>query len=171
MYGSFKDGMDGLGSKSARPQVGHALTTLVMLFLLSSPAKGAEVCFTPGGQCADLIAAEVDSAKNRVLVQAYGFTNTKIIEALGRAKDRGVDVRVLVDKGWKPVDLGFEVRVDDHHAIAHNKVMIIDSVKVITGSFNFTEAAQKRNAENVLVVGDADLAWQYEQNWLRHWQE
>ena len=55
--------------------------------------------------------------------------------------------------------------IDAEHAIAHNKVMIIDKELVITGSFNFTKAAQKKNAENVLIIRDKALADQYSQNW------
>jgi phosphatidylserine/phosphatidylglycerophosphate/cardiolipin synthase-like enzyme len=44
------------------------------------------------------------------------------------------------------------VRVDTAHAIAHNKVIVIDGSTVVTGSFNFTRAAQEKNAENLLNV-------------------
>jgi phosphatidylserine/phosphatidylglycerophosphate/cardiolipin synthase-like enzyme len=46
-----------------------------------------------------------------------------------------------------------------------NKVIIIDREKVITGSFNFTNDADKRNAENVVLIKDQTLAEQYIQNW------
>lgn len=52
-------------------------------------------------------------------------------------------------------------------AIAHNKVMLIDGATVITGSFNFTAAAQKSNAENLLVLNDQKLADLYRANWER----
>jgi len=51
--------------------------------------------------------------------------------------------------------------IDANHAIAHNKVMIIDGETVLTGSFNFTKAAQEKNAENLLIIRDAALAAQY----------
>ena len=55
--------------------------------------------------------------------------------------------------------------IDDKHAIAHNKVMIIDGNTVITGSFNFTKAAEEKNAENVIVLKDNPaLAQRYTQN-------
>jgi phosphatidylserine/phosphatidylglycerophosphate/cardiolipin synthase-like enzyme len=60
--------------------------------------------------------------------------------------------------------------IDANHAISHNKVMIIDGETVITGSFNFTKAAQEKNAENLLIVRDQALAAQYTQNWKAHWQ-
>jgi phospholipase D len=49
--------------------------------------------------------------------------------------------------------------------IAHNKVMIIDEKKVITGSFNFTDAADKRNSENVIIIEDKETVKQYINNW------
>ena len=54
------------------------------------------------------------------------------------------------------------------HAIAHNKVMVIDGETVITGSFNFTTAAEEHNAENLLLVHDAKLAARYVENWRAH---
>ena len=44
--------------------------------------------------------------------------------------------------------------------------MIIDDMITITGSFNFTKAAQERNAENVLVIEDSTLAKKYTDNWF-----
>ena len=46
-------------------------------------------------------------------------------------------------------------KIDAQHAIAHNKVMVIDGATVITGSFNFTKRAENANAENLLVIHDA----------------
>jgi phosphatidylserine/phosphatidylglycerophosphate/cardiolipin synthase-like enzyme len=58
--------------------------------------------------------------------------------------------------------------IDDKHAIAHNKIMIIDKATVITGSFNFTKAAEEKNAENVLIIKDKPLAKVYIENWEKH---
>jgi len=60
------------------------------------------------------------------------------------------------------------VKIDAQHAIAHNKVMIIDGGRVITGSFNFTKAAEENNAENLLVIRDKKLAERYTENWKEH---
>ena len=60
------------------------------------------------------------------------------------------------------------MKIDAQHAIAHNKVMIIDGETVITGSFNFTKAAEENNAENLLVIRDKKLADQYTKNWQEH---
>jgi len=46
--------------------------------------------------------------------------------------------------------------------------MVIDGLTVVTGSFNFTRAAEEKNAENLLIIKDATLAKQYSANWQRH---
>jgi phosphatidylserine/phosphatidylglycerophosphate/cardiolipin synthase-like enzyme len=65
---------------------------------------------------------------------------------------------------------GVPTMIDAQHAISHNKVMIIDGETVLTGSFNFTKAAQEKNAENLLIIRDPALAAQYTQNWQAHAQ-
>ena len=58
---------------------------------------------------------------------------------------------------------------DDKHAIAHNKVIVIDSATVITGSFNFTKGAEEKNAENLNVIKEApELVQAYTQNIMAH---
>jgi phosphatidylserine/phosphatidylglycerophosphate/cardiolipin synthase-like enzyme len=46
--------------------------------------------------------------------------------------------------------------------------MIIDRETVITGSFNFTKAAEEKNAENLLIIKNPDLAKIYLNNWYKH---
>jgi len=58
--------------------------------------------------------------------------------------------------------------IDGSHAIAHNKIMIIDKIKIITGSFNFTKAAEEMNAENLLIISSKELANLYLDNWQQH---
>ncbi len=90
--------------------------------------------------------------KREVLVQAYSFTSPQIAKALADARRRGVDVRVILDQsqtGQKKSQIATDtlviakvpVLIDDAHAIAHNKIMVLDRRLVVTGSFNFTKAA------------------------------
>ncbi len=138
-----------------------------------------EVYFSPRGECTSAIIKELEKANNSVLVQAYYFTSAPIAEALFNAFNRGVKVEVILDKSQKTrkdskatffIDKGIPVMIDDKHAIAHNKVMVIDRETVITGSFNFTEAAEKKNAENLLIIHDRKLAEKYVKNWHEHAQ-
>lgn len=125
----------------------------------------------------------IRASQRQVLVQAYVFTSGRIAGELIHAKKRGVDVRVTADQDQtervstsRIGDLaraGIPVWVETRYQAAHNKTMVIDAgtpaAVVITGSYNWTVAAQRRNAENVLIVsGAADLAQTYKANWERH---
>ncbi|OAN44498.1 phospholipase D family protein [Magnetospirillum moscoviense] len=136
-----------------------------------------DVCFNPGQDCTGKVVEAIGTARRTILVQAYSFTSPPIAQALVQAKKRGVDVRAVLDKSQRTekysgadflVNGGVPVQIDASHAIAHNKVMVLDGGTVITGSFNFTKAAQERNAENLLVIHDPELAAQYESNWRKH---
>jgi len=136
------------------------------------------VYFTPPANAAAAIVNAIDASEREVLVQAYGFTHNAIAQALVRAHQRGVMVRVLLDRKSQSSnryvmdvlsDAQIELRQDDKHSIAHNKVMVIDQAIVITGSFNFTNSAATRNAENFLVLKSADLAEKYRLQWQNHW--
>ena len=144
------------------------------------PATGTiEVAFSPNGGGAGLIIRTIGEAKKTIKVQAYSFTNADIAKALLDAHKRGVNVRVVLDKSQETekytsatflANAGIPVRIDDDFAIAHSKIMILDEETVITGSFNFTKAAEERNAENVLVIrGNKELAKLYLQNWQWRW--
>jgi len=131
-------------------------------------------CFTPPSGCGTVIASRISKAQESIHVQAYGFTSGEIAKALINANNRGVKVRVLLDKSnigakySKMRDLrkaGIEVLIDEVSGIAHNKIIIIDGSAVITGSFNFTTSADIRNTENVIIVQNKPLAQKYLQNW------
>lgn len=144
-----------------------------------TPTESMSVCFTPPIGCGSLIAREVQVAQKSIYLQAYSLTSYAIINQLIAASKRGVKVRAILDnvnfsESKSVVDdlrkAGVEVTRDKVLGIAHNKVMIIDGYKVITGSFNFTEAADKRNAENVLLIQDRKVAAEYLANWMKRWE-
>jgi phosphatidylserine/phosphatidylglycerophosphate/cardiolipin synthase-like enzyme len=135
------------------------------------------VYFSPRGGCTDAIVKELGKAKDTVFVQAYSFTSDPIAQALVDAKKRGVTVSVILDKSQQSEPHGeanflshadIRTLVDGAEAINHNKVMIIDNETVITGSFNFTVAAEDKNAENLLIIQDKTLAQRYKENWYVH---
>ena len=142
-----------------------------------------QLAFTPGDDAGELVVKAIHSATRQVLVQSFSFTHRKIAQALIDAKRRGVDVQLIADeeqikrmeRGLVPeiAAAGVPTFVDRQHASAHNKIMIIDpsssQAAVITGSFNFTHAAQYKNAENLLVFrGNPKLTQTYLNNWQSH---
>ena len=135
------------------------------------------VYFSPGGGCTDAIVQRLGKAKETIFVQTYSFTSEPIAQALIDAKKRGVTVSVILDRSQQNEPSGkanflsqAEIRtlIDGAHAINHNKVMIIDDETVITGSFNFSTAAEEKNAENLLIIEDKNLAQRYTENWYVH---
>jgi phosphatidylserine/phosphatidylglycerophosphate/cardiolipin synthase-like enzyme len=162
------------------------LTLLISTMLLFPGAaadraqvKSWQVCFSPHGGCTEAVVEALGKARSTVLVQAYSFTSAPIAKALVEAHRRGVKVEVVLDRSQQTekyssatfiYNNGIPCYIDAQHAIAHNKVMVIDGLTVITGSFNFTEAAEDNNAENPLVIQDAQTAAKYEQNWQVHRQ-
>jgi phosphatidylserine/phosphatidylglycerophosphate/cardiolipin synthase-like enzyme len=145
----------------------------------ASIPQGVQVFFSPKGGATDAVVNALDQATNTVLVQAYSLTSAPIAKALVDAHRRGVKVQVILDHSqrtekYSEADFlknnGIPTLIDAQHAIAHNKVMIIDDAIVLTGSFNFTRAAEEHNAENMLVINDPVLAKQYIENWHAHEQ-
>lgn len=138
-----------------------------------TPARVA-VYFSPHGGATDAVVHELTAAKTQVLMQAYAFTSAPIAKALVEAHKRGVQILAVLDTSNETgqysaatflTNTGLEPRIDDAHAIAHSKVMVIDRATIITGSFNFTKAAEEKNAENLLVITEApELVTAYEAN-------
>lgn len=94
------------------------------------------------------------------------------------AKKRGVNIIVVLDKSQRTAkyssadfvaNAGIPTFIDAKHAIAHNKIIIIDRGTLITGSFNFTKAAEEKNAENLLIMkGNKPLVDAYIRNFGEH---
>lgn len=137
----------------------------------------AEVYFSPRGGATEAIVKHLAKAEKTIYVQAYSFTSPAITQALIDAKARGAEVVVILDKsqsrgqgasGSSLREAGVKVYIDSAHAIAHNKVMLIDGQTLITGSFNFTKAAEDRNAENVVVLESPEAVGLYMENFGTH---
>ncbi len=137
----------------------------------------AEVYFSPRGGCTEALVRHLERAERSIYVQAYSFTSPTITQALIGAQARGVEVEVILDKsqsrgqgaaGTMLRDAGVKVFIDSAHAIAHNKVMLIDGRTLVTGSFNFTKAAENSNAENLVVLESPEAVGLYRENYLKH---
>lgn len=140
--------------------------------------RRAAVYFSPDGGATEALVREIELARRQILVQAYGFTSAPILKALVAAQQRGVAVQAVLDKSNETArytgatflaNAGVPVLIDARHAIAHNKIMIIDDATLVTGSFNFTKAAEEKNAENLLILrDDPELVQLYTQNFHAH---
>lgn len=159
---------------------------LLALFVFSAGTPAADfnsgspkwqVYFSPHGGCTDAVVNAIHQARNEIYVAAYSFTSAPIAGALRDVYRRGVKVEVVLDKSQETehyssatfiAHAGIPTYVDPMHAIMHDKFMVIDRHTVLTGSFNFTKAAEMNNAENLMVIDDPALAARYLDNWRMH---
>ncbi|HPP71229.1 MAG TPA: phospholipase D-like domain-containing protein, partial [Pseudothermotoga sp.] len=123
------------------------------------------------------IVQQIDEAQKEIKIMIYSFTSDAIAQALLQALIRNVAVEIIIDEGndklrYSQTDLlrqnGIKVYIDGREIIHHNKVIIIDQEIVITGSFNFSKAAEQKNAENLIILKSAELASIYLANYELH---
>jgi phosphatidylserine/phosphatidylglycerophosphate/cardiolipin synthase-like enzyme len=142
-----------------------------------------QVAFTPGENIATLIIREIRAARANIRIQAYLFTSKPLADALLAASKRGVRVEVIADANEysdgkvsalpRLAKQGIAVLLNDRHRISHNKIILIDAEEpratIITGSYNFTRAADRHNAENIVILsGNSALARKFLDNYNRH---
>jgi phosphatidylserine/phosphatidylglycerophosphate/cardiolipin synthase-like enzyme len=127
--------------------------------------------------CANAIIELFNAARKTAHVAIFTLTESAIVDAMIAARKRGVVVSVVADATQsespdnpaqkaliqKLRHAGVDVRLAiKQRALMHNKVAIFDGKTVSTGSFNWTNAAEKRNDENLVVIDGAQVAAQYE---------
>ncbi|GAB4276019.1 MAG: phospholipase D-like domain-containing protein [Candidatus Promineifilaceae bacterium] len=147
--------------------------------------QGVEVenYFGPEKELAPIIARTVVRAQNEILFLAFSFTDDQIGEAmLGRA-DAGVQIRGVFETVGADTSFSYypllqsanlpnvQARLDGNPNIMHHKVFIIDRETVIFGSFNFSDSANRRNDENILIVHDPVFASFFVEEFETVWQE
>jgi phosphatidylserine/phosphatidylglycerophosphate/cardiolipin synthase-like enzyme len=108
----------------------------------------------------------------------YSFTSRQIAQALVDAKNRNVQIRIVLDKAQKNeqysksrylISNGIDVKYHLGPGLMHNKFAVIDGQEVITGSFNWTASAEKRNEENLLVITDKAFSKRYSERFNHLW--
>lgn len=144
------------------------------------PQVTVDTCFRPGPQrCVEQIGGAIGRARSTILIQAYGFTSVPIAKAVLEAQERGVQIRAVLDSSNRTdkysaasflAHAGIPVRIDNPPGIAHNKVIVIDGELVVTGSYNFTSAAEGRNAENVVFLRGPCTARLFTENFEARWR-
>lgn len=144
----------------------------------SYPTEILGIYFSPKGGCAEQIIYWIGRANTSVHVLIYSFTLPNIADALIDAKNRGVDVKVVFEKGqisqysqyFRLASAGISVRNDTNPDYMHNKVAIIDDIIVLTGSYNWSSSAENSNNENLIIIKSADVAREYETVFYRIWE-
>ena len=143
--------------------------------IVTSPVQ---VFFCPQEHCADQLIGHINDANQSIYVVIYSFTHVGISDALIRAKERGVDVRVLFDydqaAGSSSVDeklaaAGIPIVRRNGPGYMHNKFTVIDGNLVSTGSFNYSNNADTKNDENLVFIWSAEIAKKYKADFDKLW--
>lgn len=169
----------------------HRMTTfrtLALAVLLCIPGFGAaqpsvQVGFSPEGSARELVLQTLAGAQHSIQMLAYAFQSPDIAQALIEASERGVQVRVVVDRKRnlgkasraamdRVTRHGVALRTNDRYHLHHDKTVIVDGQTVQTGSFNFAPSAETANSENVVVIrGMPEVAQQYSAHWQSRWDQ
>ena len=150
-----------------------------LLIPLSLFAGGTKVLFSPNGECQQAIVDEINAASSRIDIAMYNLTSREIAQALIAAKERGVAIRIFLDqeeanskysKGRYLAQNGLSIRCYQGEGLMHNKFAVIDNRVLITGSFNWTPTAERKNQENLLIMTDKDLIKQFSNRFELLWR-
>lgn len=155
--------------------------TITVTSFSAGAAEGGEVigvCFSALMDCSSTIKHWIGRANKSIHVMVYSFTLDEIAEALIAARERGVDVKVVIEREnaygrgseyQRLLSAGIDVRLDSNPYLMHHKVMIVDGRIVVTGSYNWSWSAENRNDENLIVIMDEDIAREFEEEFMRVW--
>ena len=129
-----------------------------------------EIYFSPDDGVATRLVDIIRDATSSIDFMAYTITSDILAEVMIARAQTGVVVRGVMERGQasnpggeyeRLRDAGLDIRLDSNPGNMHHKVIIVDGVLVITGSYNFSHTAEESNDENVLILYDVDVATEY----------
>ena len=160
------------------------LTTILLLtiifisqFFLISLAK-TEIYFSLYDNPQKEIIKNINQAEAFINIAMYIFTDREIALPLAKARERGVKVRLYLDKDQVDykysqsrllVQKGIKVRISTNNYIMHHKFAIIDNRILLTGSYNWTFSANNRNDENLMVIDGPEIIEIFQNQFINLW--
>jgi phosphatidylserine/phosphatidylglycerophosphate/cardiolipin synthase-like enzyme len=120
----------------------------------------------------------INRAQASINIAMYIFTDKEIALPLIKAQERGVKVRLYLDKDQVEyqysqsrflVQKGIKTRISSNKYIMHQKFAIIDNRILLTGSYNWTFSANNRNDENLMVIDDPEIIEIFQNQFLNLW--
>lgn len=143
-----------------------------------------QVGISPEGSAVRMVLEIIAQAHKSIRMIAYTLTSPDIVNALIKAKQRGVDVQIVADQHVNMsreisrvalrnlVKAGIPLRTSTTYNSLHDKVLIIDSNVIQIGSFNYSNSASHRNSESLVVIRNLpDIANTLEQHWKSRWTQ
>ena len=167
------------GTQSSTPTASGGSTRTFVVTSTTAPGASSvlQVCFPREKQACDQVLVNwISKANHTVNVMIYSFTLSNVAQALVAAQKRGVIVHVVQDKSESGVQgsqlsalqsAGIDDRIAQQSGLMHSKVTIIDDFIVITGSYNYSNAAQDTSSENLVVIQGKDFNAAYQVEFAR----
>jgi phosphatidylserine/phosphatidylglycerophosphate/cardiolipin synthase-like enzyme len=170
-----------------------AICTCALLVMLWSSAAGLkdggavvtvapEILYAPEDKPADRLVALYKGARHEILIATYGLTYPPVVKALVAAKKRGVDVRIITDRGklddrnqrsaLETLRLaGVPIKVNRHDGLMHMKQVVVDDLVNTSGSMNQTSSAALYNDERLDILHDPTSTQRAKDKFLRMWAD
>ena len=175
-----------LGKASSANPRRSLLAARCLLLAVSSAVAWAkpEALFPPAGNVQSRLAGEIDHCSQSIDAALFELTARPLVQALERAGQRGVNVRLVLDTGDAHPGSNDKIlqrtpNVQVRHlrgrkprgGYMHNKYAVLDGSRVATGSYNWTQGAEHANYENLLIEDDPDVVQAYAQNFSELWSQ
>jgi phosphatidylserine/phosphatidylglycerophosphate/cardiolipin synthase-like enzyme len=159
----------------------HTALLLVLLAVPPSLGLAADVFFSPHGGARQRLLQAIRESRTSIDVAVYNFTSAELAEALFQARDRGVRVRLILDReryeeggatilALRKSDLPVRAWGERGEKLMHHKFAVFDGRLVATGSYNWTNAAERANRENLVILDDPRAVERFEREFSRLWR-
>jgi phosphatidylserine/phosphatidylglycerophosphate/cardiolipin synthase-like enzyme len=165
-----------------RTSLSYCLLLSICILQASFASGETEAVFSPERSIKEILLKEVESTTSTIDLAVREITFPEMAQALLKAKERGVKVRVIADSKQAKmkssqitylIHQGIPVKVlrGKDYGVMNHRFAILDGKKVVTGSFDWSEASEKWNYENIVIIRDSEVVASYQREFERLWRE
>ena len=158
---------------------GRGKTAAVPVSELAYPTPACKVLLSPKAGISRELTRLTQAAAKEISVAAYAFSSKYLGNALVKAMKRGVKVRLILDMNnarksysideWL-IENGIDIRfIKLKRGCMHHKILIVDCIRLMTGSYNFTNDSEFRNHEAAIFTDDGNLVALFIAEFERLW--
>ena len=122
----------------------------------------------------------IEEAHHTLDIAVFTISENNVANAISDAKNRGIKVRIITDDDkindvgsdiFKLKSRGLHIKIDEHNSLMHHKFAIIDGVRVLNGSYNWTRTASEVNNENIVITNNPTIVKAFAQEFERLWDQ
>jgi len=165
----FKDGRFGPDTRADTPNPS-----------ITIDGTQVDTYFSPDDGVINEIGNVLSGAQKSIYFLAFSFTSNGLGDIVRGQDANGLIVQGVMDEEqvksnqgteYDPfLQAGIDVRIDGIEGLMHHKVFIIDEEIVVLGSYNFSQSAEERNDENILIIYNEAIAEQFILEFQRVWK-